>query len=45
MRALVTTTLELLGMGTVVVGCALLTPALGVVAFGVALVIVGRAQA
>lgn len=45
MRALVTTVVELVGMGLAVVGCALLAPGLGVAAFGVCLVIVGRAQA
>ena len=45
MRALVTSVLELVGMGLIVTGLALFSPILGVIAAGIALVYVGQAFA
>jgi hypothetical protein len=45
MRALVTSALELLGMGLIVAGIALFSPVLGVIAAGIALIFIGQALA
>lgn len=45
MRAILTTALELVGIGLIVGGCAAFSPILGVISAGFALIVIGVTQA